>query len=106
MKLSTSKPVETYMLTFKVNDMTCGHCVSNITKAIQGVDRAARVTIDLTQHLVTVEPTEADASDLSDAITQAGYTPELLHSGAAVSPVTSATSAQQPSKSGSCCGCR
>jgi len=88
------------MPTFKVNDMTCGHCVSTITKAIKGVDRAAKVTIDLAQHLVTVEPTEADASDLGDAITEAGYTPELLHADA------SAAAAQQPSKAGGCCGCR
>ncbi|MEY3674478.1 MAG: hypothetical protein RJB47_1186, partial [Pseudomonadota bacterium] len=32
------------MLTFEVNDMTCGHCVSSITKAVVAVDHEAKVT--------------------------------------------------------------
>lgn len=84
------------MLTFKVNDMTCGHCVSTITKAIKGVDRDAKVTIDLATHLVTVEPTEADARELTDAIAEAGYTPTL----------TSDAPETQPAMASGCCGCR
>ncbi len=63
------------MLSFQVNDMTCGHCASTITKAVKATDKGAKVTIDLARHLVTVEPTEADAQDIRDAITEAGYTP-------------------------------
>ena len=62
------------MQAFRVDDMTCGHCASTITKALKEADRNARVTIDLGQHLVMVEPTEADTQELSDAITEAGYT--------------------------------
>lgn len=63
------------MLTYRVDDMTCGHCASTITNAVRAVDAGAKVQIDLAQHLVTVEPTEAEASELDDAITAAGYTP-------------------------------
>ncbi|MBT9596976.1 MAG: heavy-metal-associated domain-containing protein [Vitreoscilla sp.] len=84
------------MVTFEVNDMTCGHCVSTITKAIRGADKDAKVTVDLAQHLVMVEPTAADAQDLSDAITEAGYAPVL---------VEAATMAAKPAKAGGCCGC-
>ena len=63
------------MIAFQVNDMTCGHCASTITKAVKATDKDAKVTIDLVKHLVTVEPTEADAQELRDAITDAGYTP-------------------------------
>lgn len=83
------------MQTFRVDDMSCGHCVSTITKAIRGADKKATVTIDLSQHLVTVEPTEADAQELSDAIAEAGYTPV---------PVQAATGVAMPARSG-CCGC-
>ena len=39
------------MVTFQVNYMTCGRCVSVIiTKALKAADRAAEVTIDLAQH--------------------------------------------------------
>lgn len=84
------------MQAFRVDDMTCGHCVSTITKAIRGADRDARVTIDLARHLVMVEPTEADAQALSDAIAEAGYTPV---------PVQAATVVATAAGSG-CCGCR
>jgi copper chaperone len=30
------------MISFEVNDMTCGHCVSTITKALKTADRALR----------------------------------------------------------------
>ena len=84
------------MQAFRVDDMTCGHCASTITKAIKGADKRAKVSIDLTQHLVMVEPTEADAQALSDAIAEAGYTPVA---------VQAATAAAQPAQSGGCCGC-
>jgi len=63
------------MMTFEVKDMTCGHCVSTITQAVRAVDPGATVQIDLATHRVTIEPTEADAAELSDAIQKAGYTP-------------------------------
>lgn len=64
------------MLAFQVNDMTCGHCAGAITKAVKDLDQAAKVTIDLAQHLVIVEPTDADGERIRDAIAGAGYTPE------------------------------
>ena len=85
------------MQVFRVDDMTCGHCVSTITKAIKATDKDAKVTIDLARHLVVVEPTEAGAQELNDAISEAGYTPV---------PVPAATVAAKPAKSGACCGCR
>jgi len=69
------------MTTFEVIDMTCGHCVSIITKAVKDVDQGAKVQIDLATHRVTIDPTEADAAALSDAIRQAGYTPVAVEAG-------------------------
>ena len=66
------------MIAFEVNDMTCGHCVSTITKAVKGADRDAKVPIDLARHRVEIEPRDADAQELSDAIKEAGYTPVPL----------------------------
>jgi copper chaperone CopZ len=64
------------MIAFEVQDMTCGHCVSTITKAVQATDPGARVEVDLPRHLVRIEPAAADARALSDAISEAGYTPQ------------------------------
>ncbi len=85
------------MPVFRVDDMTCGHCVSTITKALQATDKDAKVTIDLAQHLVMVEPTEASAQELNDAITEAGYTPV---------PVQAAPVVAEPVQQRGCCGCR
>ena len=63
------------MIAFKVDDMTCGHCVSTITKALAAVDQGAKVDFDLAAHQVRIEPVAADAEELRDAIEEAGYTP-------------------------------
>ena len=63
------------MITFEVNDMTCGHCVAAITKAVAFVDPGAKVQVDLALHRVQIEPIASTADVLSDAIKVAGYTP-------------------------------
>jgi copper chaperone len=65
------------MISFQVNDMTCGHCVSTVTRALKAVDKDAKVQIDLATHRVQVEPASADAEELAEAIKEAGYTPVL-----------------------------
>jgi copper chaperone len=66
------------MIAFEVNDMTCGHCVGTITKALQAVDKDASLRFDLASHQVRVEPASADAETLEAAIREAGYTPVRL----------------------------
>lgn len=85
------------MIAFDVSDMTCGHCVSTITKALKGADQGARVQIDLATRRVSVEPSAADAEELAEAIREAGYTPV---------PVTAAAPALARPASGCCGGCR
>lgn len=63
------------MITFEVKDMTCGHCVSTITKALKSVDEQAQFTIDQASQRVTIESSAADSETLRDAIAEAGYTP-------------------------------
>jgi copper chaperone len=63
------------MIAFEVRDMTCGHCVSTVTKAVQAADRDAAVRIDLAAHRVEIEPSAASPATLEQAIRAAGYTP-------------------------------
>ena len=70
------------MITFEVNDMTCGHCVGAITKALKAIDQDAEVHIDLSRHLVEIEPGHSDPEALSNAITEAGYTPMAVSASA------------------------
>ena len=66
------------MIAFEVQDMSCGHCVGAITKAIAAVDAQARVEVDLPEHRVRIVSTHADATTLAPAIEEAGYTPVTL----------------------------
>lgn len=84
------------MITFEVNDMTCGRCVGAITKAVAFVDPGAKVQFDLPSHRVRIEPNASTAAVLGDAIKVAGFTPVAAEGGA---PAVSAA----PRK-GCCCG--
>ena len=63
------------MIEIKVPDMTCGHCSSTITKAVQTLDPAAKIEISLPEHRVRVE-TRASRDALLHCIEEAGYTPQ------------------------------
>jgi len=62
------------MIEFTVNDMTCGHCASTITKAVKGVDAGATCEIDLGARRVRIA-SEREAAEFQAAIDDAGYTP-------------------------------
>lgn len=54
--------------------MTCGHCISVVTKAIKQADAQAVVEIDLASHSVRVQTTE-DRQTIEAAVVEAGYVP-------------------------------
>ncbi|WP_427311937.1 heavy-metal-associated domain-containing protein [Cupriavidus sp. H39] len=60
------------MIQFQVEGMTCNHCVGAITRAVQAVDPAARVSADVPAQAVRVD-SGADAQALRQAIEAAGY---------------------------------
>lgn len=63
------------MIVFNVSDMTCGHCVGGITKALQRVDPQASVTVDLSTHRVEIRDASISAQAFAQAIRDEGYTP-------------------------------
>jgi copper chaperone len=87
------------MIAFQVNDMTCGHCVGAITRAVEAADPGAAVRIDLATHRVQVESAGADPTTLEGAIRAAGYTP------IAIVPDGRANAAGPTRARGACC-CR
>lgn len=60
---------------FKVDDMTCDHCVSSITKSLRTFDPKATVAIDLASRTVAIDGV-ADRADYAFVIRDAGYTPQ------------------------------
>lgn len=57
---------------FTVDGMTCGHCVRAITRAVQALDPAAQVAVDLAARSVDVQ-TGLPAEQVAAAIVAAGY---------------------------------
>ena len=65
------------MAVFKIEDMTCGHCAGVITRAVQSLDEAAKLEIDLAAATVRIA-SQMSAQELAAVIEAAGYTPALL----------------------------
>ena len=67
------------MIQVQVERMNCGGRAKSATRAIQGVDPAANVDVDLKGGIVTVSPSSGmPVSRIFDAIRSAGYGAEAL----------------------------
>lgn len=84
------------MITFQVDDMTCGHCVKAITEAVKAADGNATVSVDLATKRVEIGSAVAGKHAFKAAIQEAGYA--VVEAAPPTGPATA-------SKSGSCCGC-
>lgn len=62
-------------LSFRVEDMSCGHCAGTIKGAIEGSIPGARVEADPVRKLVSVSGA-TDRAQVAALIAEAGYTPE------------------------------
>ncbi|HWJ94105.1 MAG TPA: heavy metal translocating P-type ATPase, partial [Telluria sp.] len=60
------------MYELTVDGMSCGHCVSRVTKSVMAVDQGAKVDIDLASKKVKVD-SQAALDEIADAIDEAGY---------------------------------
>lgn len=81
------------MVELSVKDMTCGHCVSAVTRAVKAVDPQAEVQVDLGSKRVRVEG-RSPADELIRALDAAGYL---------AAPVTAQMPETRARKG--CCGC-
>jgi copper chaperone len=61
-------------LTFKVEDMTCGHCAGTVKSAVERGLPGAIVTADPAARLVSISGT-SDRAAAARLIAEAGYTP-------------------------------
>ncbi|QQO10062.1 heavy-metal-associated domain-containing protein [Breznakiella homolactica] len=63
--------------TFKVPDMSCGHCKAHIEESFKNWGKAASYAVDLEAKTITVETDEPQASVIR-VIRDEGYTPEAV----------------------------
>ncbi|KMM79403.1 heavy-metal-associated domain-containing protein [Pseudomonas deceptionensis] len=66
------------MQTFKVDGMTCGGCVGAVTRAVQAVDKDAKVEVDLATKTVKVD-SKVSPLQIIDVITNAGFEARTAH---------------------------
>lgn len=64
-------------LALKVEDMTCGHCASTITKVIEGGLPGAKVEADPASKIVVVRGA-SDLEAVNALVAKAGYTPSAV----------------------------
>lgn len=60
------------MYQLQVENMSCGHCVGAVTKAVQALDASAKVDIDLATKSVKID-SGMPLAPLQSAIADAGY---------------------------------
>jgi copper chaperone len=60
------------MIELTLPTMTCGHCVTAVTAAVQQVDAAATLQIDLPTHHVRIDSIRP-AVDFERALAEEGY---------------------------------
>ena len=82
------------MVSYRVEDMTCGGCAGRINRAIKQIDDGAQVEISVGDRLVRVRSKDAAEAELAAAIREAGYTPVRVDEAGTATPRTA---------SGCCC---
>lgn len=81
------------MIELNVKEMTCGHCVAAVTRAVKSVDPSAAVQVDLQSGRVRVDGRSV-AAELIKALEDAGY------------PASPAQGEASPTPSKGCCCAR
>jgi copper chaperone len=59
-------------ITLQVEGMSCGHCIRAVTNAIQGLDQAAKVEVDLAAKRVVAQ-TSLPRADVVRAVEEEGF---------------------------------
>lgn len=70
------------MIRVHVSNMSCGGCAKGVTRAILGVAPHAKVDVDLSDRVVTVNDASDEAAIVA-AVQAAGYQASVLDAGAA-----------------------
>lgn len=60
-------------VTMKIEGMTCGHCVGQVTKALKGVDGVSVEQVSVGTATVSFDPAATSESRITQAIVDEGY---------------------------------
>ena len=60
-------------MTMKIDGMTCGHCVSQVTKALKEVEGVKVEQVSVGSATVSFDPSVASEEKISQAVEDQGY---------------------------------
>lgn len=60
-------------LILKIDGMSCGHCVGQVTKALSQLDGVQVKTVKVGEAFVAYDQEEITAADIARAVTEVGY---------------------------------
>lgn len=60
-------------MTMKIDGMTCGHCVSQVTKALERMDGVRVEKVEVGAAAVAYDPTATSETRIREAIEEQGY---------------------------------
>ncbi|MBS0159908.1 MAG: heavy-metal-associated domain-containing protein [Nitrospira sp.] len=64
-------------LLLKIDGMSCGHCVGQVTKALTQLDGVQVRSVKVGEALIAYDQGEIAPGDIARAIREVGYEPEL-----------------------------
>ena len=64
-------------LNLKISGMSCGACVSHVTKALQSVPGVSSALVDLASQSARVEGQNLDLAQIKFAVDEEGYQAEI-----------------------------
>lgn len=60
-------------MTMKIDGMTCGHCVSQVTKALKELDGVTLEQVSMGAATVSFDPTVTPTEKITQAVEHVGY---------------------------------
>jgi len=60
-------------LILKINGMSCGHCVGQVTKALTQLDGVQLKTVKVGEAILTYDQGQITPADIAVAVSEAGY---------------------------------
>lgn len=57
----------------KIDGMSCGHCVSSVTKALKALPGVLDTKVEIGSAIVTYEAEKASLDKIKEAVEEAGY---------------------------------
>jgi copper ion binding protein len=60
-------------LTFKIDGMSCGHCVARVEKTLKKLDGVSVIRVEIGSADITYDPAKTPFVRIREAIDEAGY---------------------------------